>query len=413
MKIVYTASIRVVGFVLKFLALFNKKLKLFVEGRKDVFFYLKEKIDANEQYIWFHTASLGEFEQGLPVMKELRKKNKIIVTFFSPSGYEIRKNSKDVDVVVYLPLDTPENARRFIEVVRPKTAIFVKYDFWYHYLSELKKNQIPTYLISGNFRENQIFFKSYGGMMRDCLRCFSHFFVQNEKSKLLLQSIGFENVMVSGDTRFDRVLEILDRDNSLDFIETFKNNSTCVVFGSSWEEDEEIYLSYVNNSTGHIKFIIAPHNINPEKIHFFKQKISKKIVFFSERQGKNLSDFDVFIIDTIGILTKVYSYADIAYVGGGMGKSGLHNVLEPAVFGIPVVIGKNYEKFNEAKALVGGGGVVSVTSEEEFKQIMDLLISIPEKQEEIGKVNKDFIIESQGATQAFITFYENRKNKEK
>lgn len=409
MKIVYTASIRVVGFVLKFLALFNKKLKLFVEGRKDVFFYLKEKIDVNEQYIWFHTASLGEFEQGLPVMKELRKKNKIIVTFFSPSGYEIRKNSKDVDVVVYLPLDTPENARRFIEVIRPKTAIFVKYDFWYHYLSELKKNQIPTYLISGNFRENQIFFKSYGGMMRDCLRCFSHFFVQNEKSKLLLQSIGFENVMVSGDTRFDRVLEILDRDNSLDFIETFKNNSTCVVFGSSWEEDEEIYLSYVNNSTGNIKFIIAPHNINPEKIHFFKQKISKKIVFFSERQGKNLSDFDVFIIDTIGILTKVYSYADIAYVGGGMGKSGLHNVLEPAVFGIPVVIGKNYEKFNEAKALVGRGGVVSITSEEEFKQIMDLLISVPEKQEEMGKVNKDFIRESQGATQAFITFYENRK----
>ena len=410
MKILYTALVRIVGYILAFLALFNKKLKLFVEGRRDVFSYLKSKIDSKEQYVWFHTSSLGEFEQGLPVIKELRKKNRIIVSFFSPSGYEIRKNTPEADVVVYLPLDTPQNARQFVQIVRPKAAIFVKYDFWYHYLSQLKENQIPTYLILGNFRKNQIFFKWYGGMMRDCLRCFTHLFVQNDISKKMLQYIGLENVTVSGDTRFDRVSEFLNRDNSLDFVREFKENSVCVVFGSSWEEDEEIYLNYINRTTGDIKFIIAPHNIEPAKIHFFRQKISKKVIYFSEKEGKKVSDFDVFIIDTIGILTKIYSYADIAYVGGGMGKSGLHNVLEPAVFGIPVLIGKNYQKFNEAKELVDRGGVISVGNRQQFEDVMSLLVSSVEKRVQIGEINTQFIAENKGATSTFVKFYE-KENK--
>lgn len=406
MKTLYTLSIYVVGFILKIIALFNKKIKLFVQGRKNVFPYLKENIQKGERYVWVHTASLGEFEQGLPVIKALKNKGKkILVTFFSPSGYEVRKNSPDADMVVYLPLDTPKNARRFLEIVQPEMAVFVKYEFWYHYLNQLKNRGIKTYLLSGIFRENQIFFKPYGVMMRDALRCFNHFFVQNETSKKLLQSIGFENVTVSGDTRFDRVSEIVKRDNALDFMGEFKGNSLCVVFGSSWESDEEIYLKAINYSNSqNVKFVIAPHDIKPEKTESFRRKIALKTVFFSEKEGNNLSQYDVLILDTIGILTKVYSYADIAYVGGGMGNSGLHNVLEPAVFGIPVMIGKNYDKFAEAKALVERGGVISVSTEKELQQKLHLLIQNPNKRAEMGGINKDFIQKSSGATEKFLNF---------
>ncbi|MFK8377756.1 3-deoxy-D-manno-octulosonic acid transferase [Capnocytophaga canimorsus] len=402
----YILSIYVVGFILKIIALFNKKIKLFVQGRKNVFLYLKENIQKGERYVWVHTASLGEFEQGLPVIKALKNKGKkILVTFFSPSGYEVRKNSPDADMVVYLPLDTPKNARRFLEIVQPEIAVFVKYEFWYHYLNQLKNRGIKTYLLSGIFRENQIFFKPYGVMMRDALRCFNHFFVQNETSKKLLQSIGFENATVSGDTRFDRVSEIVKRDNVLDFMEAFKGDSLCVVFGSSWESDEEIYLKAINYSNSqNVKFVIAPHDIKPEKIESFRRKIALKTVFFSEKEGKNLSEYDVLMLDTIGILTKVYSYADIAYVGGGMGNSGLHNVLEPAVFGIPVMIGKNYDKFAEAKALVERGGVISVSTEKELQEKLHLLIQNPNKRSEMGGINKDFIQKSSGATEKFLNF---------
>ncbi|GIM58983.1 3-deoxy-D-manno-octulosonic acid transferase [Capnocytophaga canimorsus] len=406
MKTLYTLSIYVVGFILKIIALFNKKIKLFVQGRKNVFPYLKENIQKGERYVWVHTASLGEFEQGLPVIKALKNKGKkILVTFFSPSGYEVRKNSPDADMVVYLPLDTPKNARKFLEIVQPEMAVFVKYEFWYHYLNQLKNRGIKTYLLSGIFRENQIFFKPYGVMMRDALRCFNHFFVQNETSKKLLQSIGFENVTVSGDTRFDRVSEIVKRDNVLDFMEAFKGDSLCVVFGSSWESDEEIYLKAINYSNSqNVKFVIAPHDIKPEKTESFRRKIALKTVFFSQKEGKNLSEYDVLILDTIGILTKVYSYADIAYVGGGMGNSGLHNVLEPAVFGIPVMIGKNYDKFAEAKALVERGGVISVSTEKELQEKLHLLIQNPNKRSEMGGINKDFIQKSSGATEKFLNF---------
>ena len=381
-----------------------------MRGRKTVWTTLDQKYQTNAPYVWVHTASLGEFEQGLPIMKALRKQGyKILLTFFSPSGYEVRKNTPDADLVLYLPLDTPANARRFVQKVQPAMAIFVKYEFWLNYLSQLKKAQVPTYLLSGNFRKDQIFFKPYGGLMRKALHCFTHFFVQNQLSATLLHSLGLQNVTVSGDTRFDRVAEILQRDNHLDFVAQFKGEQLCVVFGSSWEADEEVYLPFLNATPPSVKFIIAPHNIHPEKKALFRQKINKKIAFFSEKEQENLPDSQVLVLDTIGILTKVYSYADIAYVGGGMGTTGLHNVLEPAVFGIPVLIGKNFQKFNEAKELVALGGVLSVSSQEEFAEKLTTLLASAEKRAAIGEINRKYIQEKQGATQAFLS-YSSRHN---
>lgn len=406
MKLLYTFSVYIIKAVLPLVALFSKKIRLFVNGRKTVWDTLIEKLDKQARYVWLHAASLGEFEQGLPVAKALRAQGyKVLITFFSPSGYEVRKHTPDADIVVYLPLDTPANAHRFVQLVQPVMAIFVKYEFWVHYLAELKKAQVPTYLLSGIFRKNQIFFKPYGGLMRSALRCFTHFFVQNELSAQLLNSLGFTNVTVSGDTRFDRVAEILERDNHLDFVQQFKGNSLCVVFGSSWPADEDIYLQYINTCKENVKFIIAPHNINPVEIAVLKnnkQKLDCSVALFSDKDSLNLADYEVLIIDTIGILTKVYSYADIAYVGGGMGTTGLHNVLEPAVFGIPVIIGKNYDKFNEAKELVALGGVSSVNSKETFAKVMNSLINSEDERNNIGRINQQYIANKQGATKSFL-----------
>lgn len=402
MKFLYNLSVFLAGCVIRLIALTNSKLRKFVEGRKNVFSYLEKNINKNEKYVWVHTASLGEFEQGLPIIQEIRKKYKVIVTFFSPSGYEIRKNTPDADLVVYLPLDTKKNAKKFIKIVQPEMAFFVKYEFWINYLNELKINNIPTYLVSGIFRENQVFFKWHGKIMRDCLHCFTHFFVQNEKSQKLLQTLGFQNVTISGDTRFDRVSQILKRDNSLGFMADFKQDSLCVVFGSSWESDEEIYLKYINQAPKNVKFVIAPHNIHTEKNIALREKITQPTIFFSEKEEKNIADYQVFIIDAIGILTKIYSYADIAYVGGGMGTAGLHNVLEPAVFGIPVLIGKNYEKFEEAKELVKKGGIISVSTSQQFSEKMDFLVKNPQQRTKIGSINANFIEKSNGATEKII-----------
>ena len=394
----YTLSIYLVRAILPIVALFSKKIRLFVSGRKSVWATLSTELDPQARYVWVHTASLGEFEQGLPVIKALRKQGyKVLVTFFSPSGYEVRKNTPDADIVVYLPLDTPANARRFVQMVQPTMAVFVKYEFWWHYLSQLRKANVPTYLLSGIFRPTQAFFKPYGGFMRRCLHCFTHFFVQNDQSKQLLNGLGFTNVTVGGDTRFDRVAEIVTRDNHLDFVEQFKGDALCVVFGSS---------QYLNSCKGRVKFIIAPHNIHSDEIAVLKhnkQKLDRKVALFSEKDTLNLADYEVLIIDTIGILTKVYSYADIAYVGGGMGNTGLHNVLEPAVFGIPVLIGKNYSKFNEAKELVALGGVLSISTPEQFATAMDSLINSADKRAAIGAINSRYITEKQGATKAFLS----------
>ncbi len=408
MLFLYNIIILIASFLLKIVALFVPKIKLFVDGRKSVFETLSNKIKSTDKTIWFHAASLGEYEQGLPVIEKIKIKypdHKIVITFFSPSGFEVRKNNQVADVTVYLPLDSKSNAKKFLEIIHPEMVFFIKYEYWPNYLNELKKLKIKTYLISGIFREKQAFFKWYGGFYRKALQSFEYFFVQNESSKILLQSIGFNNVKISGDTRFDRVVSILERDNSLGYIENFKNNTKTIVIGSSWPKDENLIVNYINQSKN-VKFIIAPHNINALQITNFKNSISKKIILFSDVQighELSLSDFDVFIIDTIGILTKIYSYADIAYVGGGFGNPGVHNILEPATFGVPIIIGPNYSHFAEAIALVHQEGCVSIANQKELNEAFDSLISNDNVREEKGHICSTFVQMNKGATPIIIS----------
>ena len=411
----YNILTHIASLILKLLALFSPKLKLFVEGRKDVFTTLKSKINSSDNVIWVHAASLGEYEQGIPVMEALKKEfpnYKLVVTFFSPSGYEVRKNNTLADVTVYLPLDTKSNAQEFIKTIHPELVLFIKYEFWPNYLNELKRLNIPTYLVSGIFREKQAFFKWYGGFYREALKTFNHFFVQNDSSKQLIQSIGFNNVTISGDTRFDRVVDILNRDNSLGFIEDFKNSQTTIVVGSSWPKDEELLIDYINQSPDNIKFIIAPHNIKHEQILNLKSSIIKETILYSgynneisrftRNDNEELKKAQVFIIDTIGILTKIYSYADIAYVGGGFGNPGVHNILEPATFGVPIVIGPNYSHFAEATALVHQAGSVSIQNENELKLAFDSLLYNSDERLEKGHICETFVQMNKGATSKII-----------
>uniref|UniRef100_UPI0040491CF2 3-deoxy-D-manno-octulosonic acid transferase n=1 Tax=Flavobacterium sp. TaxID=239 RepID=UPI0040491CF2 len=325
------------------------------------------------------------------------------------SGYEVRKNNTIADVTVYLPLDTISNAKQFVQLVHPEMTFFIKYEYWPNYLNELKKQQIKTFLISGILRENQAFFKWYGGFYRNALKTFDYFFVQNESSKALLQSIGFNNVKVSGDTRFDRVVSILERDNSLDFIEQFKDNKTTIVIGSSWPKDEILLVNYINQSSDDVKFIIAPHNIKQEQISNLKNQIQKKTILYSEKdkmlkqvQYDKTNPFQVFIIDTIGILTKIYSYADIAYVGGGFGNPGVHNILEPATFGVPVVVGPNYSHFTEA--MVNMEGCISIQNQTQLNEAFNLLLHNEDERLEKGHICSTFVQMNKGATQTIMNY---------
>lgn len=405
MMTIYSIIVFIAGFLLQIIAVFNTKIKLFVNGRKTVFADLKSKINSNDKTIWFHAASLGEFEQGRPVIEKIKEKypsHKIVLSFFSPSGFEVRKNNTIADVTVYLPLDTPKNARTFIELVHPEMVFFIKYEFWPNYLDVLKKQQIKTYLVSGIFRKSQVFFKWYGGFYKKALEAFTFFFVQNNHSFELLSLLGKKNVIVTGDTRFDRVSTILEQDNRLDFIDDFKNNTLTFVAGSTWPKDEEILLDFINSTSEKIKFIIAPHNIKPEQIAKFQSQCNKKVVLFSEKENKKLADFEVFVIDTIGILTKIYAYADIAYVGGGFGKPGIHNILEPATFGVPIIIGPNYSHFDEAKKLVQLRGCFAIFNNEEFQIILNDLIEEEELRAEKGNICAQFVQENKGAVNRIL-----------
>ena len=413
MHFLYNSTIQFTQFLLKIIALFSPKMKLFVDGRKDVFTILEQKLSVNDQTIWFHAASLGEYEQGLPVIEKIKEKyptHKIVVTFFSPSGYEVRKNNTVADATVYLPLDTPKNAKRFLELVHPDFVFFIKYEFWINYLDQLQKQNIPTYLISGIFREKQLFFKWYGGFYRKALDTFTYFFVQNENSKKLITQLGKTNVIVSGDTRFDRVVAILEKDNTLDFIDQFKNNKTTIVIGSSWPKDETIISEYINSCAHDVKFIIAPHNIKPEQIKQLQNSITKKTMLFSEKENKDLSQFEVFIVDTIGILTKIYSYANIAYVGGGFGNPGVHNLLEPATFGIPIVIGPNYSHFEEAVNLVKIGGCISINNSKELEIAISTLIQNTDIRHQKGEICSTFVQKNKGATNSILEKITHKKS---
>ena len=405
MNFIYNLIVHITWFHLKIVALFHPKIKLFVQGRSQVFSILKNKIQKDNKTIWIHAASLGEFEQGLPVIEKLNATYptyKILVTFFSPSGYEVKKDTAVADAVVYLPLDTRRNAKRFIETVNPVLAIFVKYEIWPNYLKELKEKQVPILLISAIFRKEQVFFKWYGGIMRKALQTFTHFFVQDENSVTLLKSIKLNNVTKSGDTRFDRVSEILEGGNNLSFMEHFKGNETCFVAGSTWPEDEEIIVKFINETQNHLKFVLAPHNIKTDHIQSLKKSISKKAVLYTEIEHNDISSCEVLIINTVGLLTKIYSYAEIAYVGGAF-ATGLHNTLEPAVFGIPIIIGPEYKGFNEAEKLVAENGILVIRDYDEFTITLDNLLVNPEFLKNTGIINSNFVKENKGASVQIMT----------
>lgn len=400
MNTLYNILVRVTENLLSIPAAFSPKMKQFAEGRKNTFSILRDNIAPNDQTIWFHAASLGEYEQGVPIMeivKNLYPKHKVVLSFFSPSGYENKKNTPLANAVVYLPLDTQENARGFIEHVHPELVFFIKYEFWPNYLKELKKRKIRTFLISGAFRNDQVFFKSYGSWMKRSLETFEHFFVQNENSRELLNSIGFKNVTLSGDTRFDRVSRQLEQNNKLEFIEEFIDGKICIVAGSTWPEDERLLIDFINTSSPEVKFIIAPHQIQVKEIKGFQNGIELPVMLYSEKEIDNPAKFNVLIIDSIGLLTRLYSYADIAYVGGAAGKTGLHNILEPATFGVPIVIGNNFEKFPEARQLLELGGLFSVSGKEDLQVIFSGLLENDDLRQKTGSITRKFIESNAGA----------------
>ena len=389
-------------------------MSLFVDGRKKVFNTLKETIHPNDKTIWFHCASLGEYEQGVPIMektKELFPDHKLIVTFFSPSGFEVKKNTTLANIVLYLPIDTVSNAKKFIELAHPSLAIFIKYEFWPNYLIQLKEKNIHTFLVSGLFRKEQIFFKPHGVFMRKVLNSFDHFFVQDGTSKELLNNINIKEATVSGDTRFDRVSNQLLQDNTLAFISEFKQNNLCIVCGSTWPEDEAVLIDYINKAPDHVKFIIAPHEINTSKIESFRKNIQQKSSLFSTKKSTNISQYNVLIIDTVGLLTKIYSHADIAYIGGGMGDTGLHNILEPAIFRVPIVIGNRFEKFPEAKELRELKGLFSISNATECSKTLEKLVTDKNTRIESGKIAKKFIENNKGATNIIMNYIKQLKGK--
>lgn len=405
MRYLYSLFIQLFEWLLPVLGLFSSKLKEFRVVRQSVFDKLKREIESEDQVIWIHAASLGEYEQAVPVLEAIKAEYtqaKILLTFFSPSGYEVRKNSPLADVITYLPLDTRANASSFLGLVKPSLVIFVKYEFWPNYLQELHKRNVHTLLISGVFRESQPFFKPYGKWMISSLKAFNFFFLQNEESKATLKRLSFTNVEVSGDTRFDRVAGQRTYDNTLEFIEEFKNDQLLLVCGSTWPEDEALLLDFINKTS--IKIVVAPHKIDPEKIERFQNQVFRSVVKYSNYQNEDLAKADVMIIDNVGLLTKIYAYADLAYVGGAAGNTGLHNILEPATFGIPILTGEHIDKFPEAQDLRKLAGLFTVSTSQEATEMLLKLVNDSDFRSQTGMIAGHFISSQTGATQAIINY---------
>lgn len=413
MNILYDLLINIFQLHLHVLKYFNKTVFNFLNKRKKIFKKLKSNISKNEKYIWIHVASLGEYEQGLPVFKKIKslyKDHKIVLSFFSSSGYDLRKNNPISDLTVYLPIDTSYNAKRFIDLINPVIAVFIKYEFWPNFLKYLKKNNTPTYLLAGVFRKNHWFFKPYGFWMRNNLKTFNHFFVQNNDSKNILKKYNFNNCSVMGDSRFERVLELPNQENEIKYLNEFKKSKQCFVAGSTWNEDDEIIIKFINSyKENDICFIIAPHQIDLNKINKAKSHIKKKSILMSELNRDNASETSVILIDSIGLLTSIYSYADIGYVGGGMGNTGLHNTLEPAVFKIPVIVGKNFGKFHEVSELINLKGFISIKNYDTFKNELIDLINNKKTRDKMGQINYKYILNKIGASEKVITYLKQKK----
>lgn len=387
---------------------FNKKAKLWISGRRNIFSIIRKSGVSNTKNIWFHVSSLGEFEQGRPIIEKIKSQYpdfKIVLTFFSPSGYEIRKNYNKADYIFYLPLDTKNNAVNFIKIINPICVFFVKYDFWYNYLNTLSKQNIPTFLISALFRENQIFFRWYGNWYKKILYFFTKIFVQNKISLDILDRNNVHNHIIAGDTRLDRVFEISQSVKNFDIIEKFKSDKFTIVFGSSWEPDENIITNFINLSNNELKYIIAPHEIHKEHISKLIKLLSKKYLLYSEAANSSFKDINVLIIDNIGMLSSIYRYAEIAYIGGGFG-AGIHNIQEPATWGLPIVFGPKYKKFQEAVDLIVQGGAFTIKSEDEFNLIIEKLIYDSDFRQNSGLNSKKYIADNKGATEIIFKEFE-------
>lgn len=402
----YTFGIHFYIFILRIISPFHPKAKLMISGRKRWYERLEKVVDKDASYIWFHCSSLGEFEQGRPLIEAHKAKHptkKIILSFFSPSGYEIRKNYDGADIVCYIPFDTAKNASRFIELVNPEKVFFVKYEYWYYFLTQLKSKNIPTYLVSAIFRENQIFFKGYGRWFRKILSSFTTIFVQDNDSKTLLSTINFSNVIVAGDTRFDRVADVVKLKKRIPVVEPFIGKSKIIIAGSSWPADEDLLCDYINQSSEDVKFIIAPHEVHESHIQNIQEKLNVSYVTYTKirESSSKVADVKVLIIDTIGILSSLYQYGDIAYIGGGFGV-GIHNTLEAATYGMPVIFGPNYKKFREAVQLISCGGAFSITSYENLSKKLDQLLYDMNYCQSSGRKAGQYVIENTGASEMIL-----------
>jgi 3-deoxy-D-manno-octulosonic-acid transferase len=407
MRLLYSIAIHLYNAAIHLAALFNFKARQWVQGRRYVFNYLAEKCQGKEHIIWFHAASLGEFEQGKPLMQQYRAihpEATILVTFFSPSGYEVKKNDKAADIICYLPLDTPRNARRFLDIVHVEKAIFVKYEYWYNYMRQLSLRKVPFYYISAIFRPSQYFFRPYGKWFAKQLKTCTYFFVQNEISKELLHSIGIDQVEITGDTRFDRVFDISKQEYELDFVKDFcQENTKLIVAGSTWEPDERLLKQLLEQLPDNYKLVLAPHLIDAGHITRIKEHFHDfPLVCYTEKENQQLSDYRVLVIDTIGILSKIYKYSYISYIGGAF-ETGLHNILEAAVFGVPLFFGPHYEKFNEAVQLVALQGAFSITSYEEMLQKCKLYASSPEAYTAVCEICKKYVESNLGSCQKIMS----------
>lgn len=393
----YSLGIYLMALGVRVAAFFKEKLRKMVQGHRATWQMLRA-LGGKDTYVWFHAASLGEFEQGRPLMERLRREHpekKILLTFFSPSGYEVRKNYDGADLVCYLPFDTPLNARRFVKLARPEAAFFIKYEFWRNYIEMLYKRGIPCYSVSSIFRENQIFFRPYGRGYARCLSRMTHLFVQNETSRRLLEGIGVTNVDVVGDTRFDRVLDIRNAAKPLPLAERFAGCWKVLVAGSSWPQDEEIIIPYFNKHPN-LKLVLAPHVVSEEHLQAIERQLARPALRYSKATPKAVAEVDCLIIDCYGLLSSIYRYASMAYVGGGFGV-GIHNVPEAAVYGIPVIIGPNNKKFREAQALLRCGGCKEIAGAADFEQLMDAWLSDKEALATAGKAAGSYIADNAGA----------------
>ena len=377
-------------------------------GERAAIGLLREKVVSDAQYVWFHAASLGEFEQGRPLMEQMRREHpefKILLTFFSPSGYEVRKNYEGADIICYLPLDTPFNARRFLRTIRPVMAFFIKYEFWYNYLHILKHRNVPVYSVSSIFRPGQIFFRWYGRQYSRVLKCFTHFFVQNEVSRELLHTIGINQVTISGDTRFDRVLQIRDAAKELPLVEAFKDDHNVFVAGSSWPPDEDVFIRYFNEHRNW-ELVIAPHVIDEDHLQQIISKLNRKVVRYTQATESEAREADVLIIDCFGLLSSIYRYGEVAYVGGGFGV-GIHNVLEAAVWGVPVIFGPNNQRFQEAQGLLASAGGFQIKDYDTFCQLMDRFDTDKAYLQTTGKKAGSFVAQHAGATATILKGIQN------